>query len=84
MAGKLDPRNHHTNGNVDSLSLYAKACARQSGQQLKVLGEAGFKYLSGAVGSWRAGTVDYDGKGISPKGGVSCRSSIRTVLTEWQ
>ena len=38
--------------------MYAKACARQSGQQLKVLGEAGFKYLSGAVENWRAGTAD--------------------------
>lgn len=70
MASKRDPRNQHTNGSVDSLSLYAKACARQSGQQLKVLGEAGFKYLSGAVENWRAGASDNGGMITSPRGGL--------------
>lgn len=63
-----DTRNHPTDGNVDSLSLYAKAYAWQSGQQLKVLGEAGFKYLSGAVENWRAAATDHGGKGKSPRG----------------
>lgn len=65
-----DTRSHPTNGNVDSLSLYAKAYARQSGQQLKVLGEAGFKYLSGAVENWRAAATDHGGKDKSPRGGL--------------
>ena len=69
MGPGLSPRNGHTNGNVDSLSLYAKAYARQSGQQLKVLGEAGFKYLSGAVENWRAGSA-VDGNSVKmPSGG---------------
>lgn len=70
MASKRDPRNHHTNGSVDSLSVYAKACARQSGQQLRVLGEAGFKYLSSAVENWRAGASDNGGMMTSPRGGL--------------
>lgn len=70
MGGKHDSRNHPTNGNVDSLSLYAKAYARQSGQQLKVLGEAGFKYLSGAVENWRANAADHGAKDKSPRGGL--------------
>ena len=70
MAPCLSPGNGHTNGNVDSLSLFAKAYARQSGQQLKVLGEAGFKYLSGAVENWRAGSaVDDNSVKMSSGGG---------------
>lgn len=68
MGGKSDPRNQHTNGNAESLSLYAKACARQSGQQLKVLGEAGFKYLSGAVENWRSGVPESEPQMTSPRG----------------
>ena len=68
--GAGDPRSHHTTGNVDSLSLYAKAYARQSGQQLKVLGEAGFKYLSGAVENWRAAATDHGSKDKFPAGGL--------------
>ena len=70
MGGKCGPRNQHTNGNVESLSLYARACARQSGQQLKVLGEAGFKYLSGAVENWRSGVSDHATQMVSPRGGL--------------
>lgn len=70
MAGNYDPRNHHINGSVDSLSLYAKACARQSGQQLKVLGEAGIKYLSGAVENWRPGGSENGTQMTSPRGGL--------------
>ena len=69
-AGVGVPRSHHTNGNVDSLSLYAKAYACQSGQQLKVLGEAGFKYLSGAVENWRAAATDHGSKDKFPAGGL--------------
>lgn len=70
MGGKCNPRNQHTSGNVESLSLYAKAYARQSGQQLKVLGEAGFKYLSGAVENWRSGVSDNGTQMASPRGGL--------------
>jgi hypothetical protein len=68
MVGRHTTRNGHANTNYDSLSLYAKACARQSGLHLKVLGEAGFKYLSGAVENWRAGGADNDAVGLSPRG----------------
>ena len=68
MVGRHTTRNGNTN--YDSLSLYAKAYARQSGLHLKVLGEAGFKYLSGAVENWRAGGIgaDNDAAGLSPRG----------------
>ncbi|DBB01086.1 TPA: hypothetical protein ACH3X1_000979 [Trebouxia sp. C0004] len=68
MVGRHITRNGHANTNYDSLSLYAKAYARQSGLHLKVLGEAGFKYLSGAVENWRAGGADNDAVGLSPQG----------------
>jgi len=68
MVGRHTTRNGHANTNYDSLSLYAKAYARQSGLHLKVLGEAGFKYLSGAVENWRAGGATYDAVGLSPRG----------------
>ncbi len=77
MVGRHTTRNGHAaNTNYDSLSLYAKACARQSGLQLKVLGEAGFKYLSGAVETWRAGGTDNDAVGLSPRG--ACAASTKT------
>ena len=72
-------RSGHSNTNYDSLSLYAKAYAKQSGQQLKVLGEAGFKYLSGAVENWRAGSSD-DGSVRIPDRGVL--SFLRPELQE--
>ncbi len=76
MVGRHTTRNGHAaNTNYDSLSLYAKACARQSGLQLKVLGEAGFKYLSGAVETWRAGGTDNDAVGLSPRG--ACAASTK-------
>ena len=74
------PKNGHTTTNYDSLSVYAKACAKQSGQQLKVLGEAGYKYLSGAVGSWRAGSADSAGATPSPRG-TSPAYSLMQALT---
>ena len=73
MVGRHTTRNGHANTNYDSLSLYAKAYARQSGLHLKVLGEAGFKYLSGAVENWRAGGADNDAVGLSPRG--ACAAS---------
>jgi hypothetical protein len=80
MVGRHTTRNGHANTNYDSLSLYAKACARQSGLHLKVLGEAGFKYLSGAVENWRAGGADNGAVGLSPRGAhagliAHCRAS---------
>lgn len=66
MIGRQSPRNGHTSTNYDSLSVYAKAYARQSGQHLKVLGEASFKYLSGAVENWRAAGSDSAGVKLSP------------------
>ncbi|KAL0029231.1 hypothetical protein WJX79_004267 [Trebouxia sp. C0005] len=68
MVGTHPTRNGHVNTHYDSLSLYAKAYARQSGLHLKGLGEAGFKYLSGAVENWRAGGADNDAVGLSPRG----------------
>lgn len=67
MIGRQSPRNGHTTTNYDSLSVYAKAYARQSGQHLKVLGEASFKYLSGAVENWRAAGADSAGVKLSPR-----------------
>ena len=66
MIGRQTPRNGHATTNYDSLSVYAKAYARQSGQHLKVLGEASFKYLSGAVENWRAAGSDTAGVKLSP------------------
>lgn len=71
MVGTHPTRNGHVNTHYDSLSLYAKAYARQSGLHLKGLGEAGFKYLSGAVENWRAGGADNDAVGLSPRGAAS-------------
>lgn len=51
--GSPGMQNGHSNGSYDVLSQYAKTYAQQGGQQLKVLGEAGIKYLSGAVQTWR-------------------------------
>ena len=75
MVGRHTTRNGHANTNYDSLSLYAKAYARQSGLHLKVLGEAGFKYLSGAVENWRAGGADNDAVGLSPRGAYAASTA---------
>lgn len=53
--GSSGVQNGHSNGSYDVLSHYAKTYAQQGGQQLKVLGEASMKYLSGAVQNWRTG-----------------------------
>ena len=72
MVGRHTTRNGHAT-NYDSLSIYAKAYARQSGLHLRVLGVAGIKYLSGAVENWRAGGADNDAVGLSPRG--ACAAS---------
>ena len=62
-------QNGHSNGSYDVLSQYAKTYAQQGGQQLKVLGEASMKYLSGAVHNWRTGpTMDHSASPHAPHG----------------
>lgn len=74
-AGSAGWQNGHSNGSYDALSSYAKAYAHQGGQQLKVLGEAGMKYLSGAVHTWRNGATAENGCALSALQGGFCSSA---------
>jgi hypothetical protein len=49
----------------EAVSQFARSAAKQSGKQLRVLGEAGIKYLSAHYEQWCSNGYDANGAGPS-------------------